>query len=863
MKVLFFGLSIGTVAAITTVMLLPIDFQKAFGGLANTVSAAVGSALDSAPLVIENTPPPEPSSSSVNQSESAPVSEIEPESTPVPEKKLSVIPQSSLRKPVALPVFVESTSPSISQTPAPVIVPAAPKPFANPVYDPIPVPVNPGFGAGGGGSTALTTSGVSTPSVPADTTAPDVSLSVSACSSSLASDSCILLSGSSLSALLSSSASDFSSFTLGVDSVFSVTTATSTSLTLAEGTHTIALSAVDTTGNRSATTTQNIEVRAQPVVLNELSYFGTPASPDDEWIELYNRTGGTINLSGWTLYAGDGTPYLQLSGSVAGGGYYLIERKNSGETNEATESPIADVTADLWTSFGNGLDNGGEHLYLSYYSGTATSTIDEMDFSACGGWCGIGGGGNYLSMERKSPDVSGLTDSGWAANRGDRTDIKNGHDQSGTALRATPKAKNYANYLVNGGDNLTSGTLTLTATGSPYFIDNTQFTIASGATLTLQAGAVVKFLGTAGIKVNGNLTANGTASSPSIFTSYYDDTYGTDFNRDGSATSPTAGDWYGIEYLSGSSGTLSYSTIRYGGKFNGTVGSKANVYITNASPTISNSTIEYGKTYGISLDTASSTVSSNAIRYHTTDTPSYGIYGSGGAPTISSNTLSSNSYGMAFWDTTGTISSNTFTNNTNGALTFSGGLTGAGRIQNNTGSGNGVWNGIRLPSGNLLSSGATSTFSANTNFPYLLPNTATIPMGAGLIAEAGSVWKTDRFSINVYGRIETQGTLASPVLFTNWYDDSDGSDVHANGSTTPSVLNPSGIYLKPNSTSDFLNTSIRYMDNGLNYDTSPISLENVSFIHNGTGVSASGSSVVKAINVSFEGNAATSTMPLQ
>ena len=61
MKVLIFGVSVGTVAVITAVTLLPVDLQKAFGGLANTVSAAVGSALDSEPLVIENiTPPPLP-----------------------------------------------------------------------------------------------------------------------------------------------------------------------------------------------------------------------------------------------------------------------------------------------------------------------------------------------------------------------------------------------------------------------------------------------------------------------------------------------------------------------------------------------------------------------------------------------------------------------------------------------------------------------------------------------------------------------------------------------------------------------------------------------------------------------------------
>src|SRR3989344_198021 len=54
MKVLIFGVSVGTVTVITAVTLLPVDLQKALGGLANTVSAAVGSALESEPLVFES-----------------------------------------------------------------------------------------------------------------------------------------------------------------------------------------------------------------------------------------------------------------------------------------------------------------------------------------------------------------------------------------------------------------------------------------------------------------------------------------------------------------------------------------------------------------------------------------------------------------------------------------------------------------------------------------------------------------------------------------------------------------------------------------------------------------------------------------
>ncbi|GAI10215.1 unnamed protein product, partial [marine sediment metagenome] len=39
------------------------------------------------------------------------------------------------------------------------------------------------------------------------------------------------------------------------------------------------------------------------VVINEISWIGTQADSNHEWIELYNNTAGNINLEGWELKA--------------------------------------------------------------------------------------------------------------------------------------------------------------------------------------------------------------------------------------------------------------------------------------------------------------------------------------------------------------------------------------------------------------------------------------------------------------------------------------------------------------------------------------------------------------------------------
>jgi hypothetical protein len=703
-----------------------------------------------------------------------------------------------------------------------------------------------------------------------DSNSPDILLNVNECQSSLSQNDCVTAS-TTLSISWNSTAGDLDYFLIDQNGAVSTTTATSTSVSVSDNSeYTFAVSAVDMVGNNSATSTQTINVSTMPIVINEVAWAGTATSSSDEWVELYNNTNSDISLDGWTLYAGDGVPYIPLSGNITAGGYYLIERTD--------DNTVSDIAADITVPFsgvgsGSGLSNSGENLILSYNKNNATTTSDEIPL--CNNWCVYGSTNGYKTMERYDTLAPGSDWLNWGTALGEF--ILNGKDANGGAIYGTPKSKNSISYKIANGATLTTDK-TITKSNSPYLIDRGGLTIQNGATLAIDPGVVIKFVtpNEPSLVVDGTIIANGTTNDKIVFTAFADDEYGGDMNGDGicdpdnaSSTaqcpSLTIGNWQKIWIKSSSQNSSFKNTIiRYGGRwFSGSfISTRAMLLVDNSSIVFKNNVIEYFAAHGVSFVNSTTTISDNTFRNGFIDNNFYaGLYVFTGASTVSDNMFDNNNTGLEYYSEDKTISAvlnNIFTNNSYRAIYASG--DNAGYYSGNSGSGNGT-NAIVLSSNASVLNG-TTTLQKN-DLPYFINTSVNVNASSTLAIDPGVVIKFNNNGLDVYGRLDINGTVGEPVILTSSLDDSDGNDAMNDGATTGMIQSNNFVRLNSGSTSEIENAEFRYMNTALSYTSSPIYLDGVTFSNNKLGVFADTSeTILKANNITWDNNTATSTIPL-
>jgi RHS repeat-associated protein len=275
-------------------------------------------------------------------------------------------------------------------------------------------------------------------------------------------------------------------------------------------------------------------------------------------------------------------------------------------------------------------------------------------------------------------------------------------------------------------------------------------TVAAGATLTMPAGLVVKFAQGDSLDVNGTLVVNGTAAQPVRFTSLKDDTVGGDTNNDQGATTPGAGDWSGLFFHSGSTGSvLDNVDVRYGGS--DPFIAVGEVQLDHAGLTLSNSTLEDSDLGGLGLTASSPTLLNNTFR----DNFGAAIHmDPASSPIIHGSTLTNNEI-----------------------------------------------NGVSIDDGTIT----TDTTWDNPDIVYELRQNLTVAAGVTLTIGPGQIIKaaTDEFAVD--GTLHATGTADQPVVFTSLKDDAAGGDTNNDqGATSPAAGDWIGLFFDSGSSGSLL-----------------------------------------------------------
>ncbi len=124
------------------------------------------------------------------------------------------------------------------------------------------------------------------------------------------------------------------------------------------------------------------------VIISEVLYDAPNSDSTEEWIELYNPTSSTIDLTGWTISDNAGT--FTLSGSIPANGFITIARDSAGFQGLYSFAPTLVMGSalalsnsgdrlDLKDASNNPVDFVAWENYVSGWSVTAVNTVIHRD----------------------------------------------------------------------------------------------------------------------------------------------------------------------------------------------------------------------------------------------------------------------------------------------------------------------------------------------------------------------------------------------------------------------------------------------------------------------------------------------------
>ena len=111
-----------------------------------------------------------------------------------------------------------------------------------------------------------------------------------------------------------------------------------------------------------------IQVVAGAILINEINPH---VNATDEWVELYNTTSSSINVSGWKINDEDFSDIIPNVPPIPAGGYAVIIAEDSNVT-----PPLSSIKIQLTSAIGNSLNANNEALSLRLPDNTIIDALN-------------------------------------------------------------------------------------------------------------------------------------------------------------------------------------------------------------------------------------------------------------------------------------------------------------------------------------------------------------------------------------------------------------------------------------------------------------------------------------------------------
>ena len=134
------------------------------------------------------------------------------------------------------------------------------------------------------------------------------------------------------------------------------------------------------------------------VVFSELMINAASGEPSGEWVELYNKGSGGVDLAGWTIEDGNSSDTIATGMCPGGscvlpaGGVWVITSDSTdlqtefdAYSNPSSQSVDSSRTIVLGSSIGSGLNNTGDYLVLRNNANTPVDCVSWDGSSHCAG----------------------------------------------------------------------------------------------------------------------------------------------------------------------------------------------------------------------------------------------------------------------------------------------------------------------------------------------------------------------------------------------------------------------------------------------------------------------------------------------